>query len=150
MSEIRKNLQELNTYLNKNNLQLSEPEYVEILKTGETPDSLKKTGYEMLDPPRFFEARAMINGNVCMNKVQGIAFPAFKNIPPPMIPQYASEVTVGLSAPIGNEVMTSTELAPGINLIPRITPPQTIPGANTGGNLGNAGNVPPPGGAPAF
>lgn len=115
--EIQKNLQSLNTFL-KSTVQLSEDEYVHMLKTHEVPEKLSLAGYSMKKKPVFFEARAMINGNVCMNKVQGLAFPTFEGIQEPVVSELGSDITLGFSAPIGEEVVTTTEIDPGLNIIP--------------------------------
>lgn len=77
---MEKNRKELNVYLKesvKSGVELTSAEYTLMLKTGETPAKLTNEGFTMKNKPRFFEARAMINGNVCVNKVEGIGFPTF-------------------------------------------------------------------------
>jgi len=60
---------------------------------------------------KFFEALAAIDGNVCLNRVEGIAYPTFKLANKPG--QEVSEVTSGESALISTEKVVGTEVGIG-------------------------------------
>ena len=66
---------------------LSLDEYKNMLLTGIVDPKLNKEGLIMIDPPRFFEARAMVDGNICFNKTEGIALPRFTGLPVDPQPQ---------------------------------------------------------------
>jgi len=68
-----------------------------MMKTGDIPQELKDTGFDWDVRPQFFEARAMVHGNVCSNKVEGIAYGRFKfqgkaEAPAPVVPPADVEV----------------------------------------------------------
>lgn len=74
---IEKQLTVLNTFLQPLNIVVSSEEYIAMLKTGNMPPVLMDKKVNFLKKPQFFEARAMVNGNICANKADGIAFPTF-------------------------------------------------------------------------
>lgn len=78
-TEIDKQFKAANEYLSsvKAGVQISKDQYTSILKTGKLPPELKRAGVSIPTTPKFFEARAMIQGNVCMNKTEGLAYPLF-------------------------------------------------------------------------
>lgn len=78
---IKSQFDKLNTFLEKNGKAKIEniQKYVDYLKTGEigklgVPELQVQKGKEM----RVFEGRAMVAGNVCMNRMHGIVYPAFE------------------------------------------------------------------------
>lgn len=87
-----------------------------MLQTGKIPDALAQKGFRFTRPPKFFEARAMIHENVCMNRVEGIAYPTFTiqtSVAVPSPTEAPEGVTQGYSAPIGREIGTVSEISVG-------------------------------------
>lgn len=68
---------------------VSSADYTSYLKTRNLTESMK--GLTVTQGPIFFEARAMVHGNLCSNKVEGIGYPRFSyqgksDLPPPFSP----------------------------------------------------------------
>lgn len=116
-SAVEKNRAELNTYLKdvvKTKIQVTHEEYILMLKTGKLPDTLTKERITLKKKPQFFEARAMINGNVCVNRVDGLTFPTIEapKVPPQVV--IVPVIDESLGAPVGREIATTTEAGVGV------------------------------------
>ncbi|EKD29706.1 MAG: hypothetical protein ACD_78C00311G0001 [uncultured bacterium (gcode 4)] len=150
-SAVEKNRAELNAYLKdiaKVDTQLTLSQYTQMLKTWEIPEVLEAQKFTMTKKPQFFEARAMINGNVCVNRVDGLAFPTFQapKLPPQVIvvPEIATE---WLGAPVGVLIATTTEAGVGIGFkkggeSAEQQPTNTVPGGTQSGEVTNVPGVP--------
>jgi hypothetical protein len=73
-TSIEKNLKALNDQFNLN---ITNDQYVNMLNTGTVPQELADKGLTFAKKPQFIEARAMILGNICANRVEAIIFPTF-------------------------------------------------------------------------
>lgn len=78
-----KYLAEINKYLGKDKL-ITMNQFKDWVVNDKLPDGITK---EMVTKqPRFIEGRAMIQGNLCVNKTEAIGYPLLKKQPKPIIP----------------------------------------------------------------
>lgn len=133
---IRHQLDNLNVFAKAN---ITIEQYVSYLTTGD----LSRLGVAGLQvqigkEPKVFEGRAMIAGNVCLNRLYGIVYPAFiiGGVKQEVTPTVSSEY----STPLNETKVSTLQTAVGVNTLgvikhvteTKVPPPQptnTIPGA---------------------
>lgn len=114
-------------------------EYKAMLNTGTVSPVLEKAGFSWSTPPQFFEARAMVHGNVCANRVDGIALGrlAYKgSVQPSATPTSIEDLGsagVGTTGVIDQVSQTTIGAGIGINTRrPQQKPPEKQPTTDPG------------------
>lgn len=113
---IQDHLNILNGYITDPKDQLTPEEYSTMLLTGVSDPKLVGK-YEMIGAAKFFEARAMIDGNICLNKTEGMTFPRIKGAPiaPPPPPLVTEEILTSMTSPLNTEGVDVWQADPYIN-----------------------------------
>lgn len=82
--------------------------------SGKAPAALEG----MIDKhPQFLEARAMIQGNLCANKTEVMAYPTLKGQSKPQVPEVDGSVAVGTSTVLMNTAVDAVQSDVGVNTV---------------------------------
>ena len=111
----QKNLDSINTYLGKGK-EITEKQFEEWMINGTLPNGI--TEGMVVKQPQFIEARAMIQGNLCANKTEAIAYPLLKQQPKPEVPSVDNDaVSLGETTVLTDQNINRVNSDIGVNPI---------------------------------